>query len=137
MRKTELLKLHFLKRELLNEILYQNQQERRSESRSKLTNKHMRVLLLQIHGVPAAVRAVQAADPVRIPASVKPRLHHRCRLTKAMRTAPKKDRKLLMVLIWNWKGWLWNQSGVDFNDTLTDFLMQVKQNANVYRDNPL
>ena len=31
----------------------------------------------------------------------------------------KKDRKLLMVLIWNWKGWSWNQSGIDFNDTLT------------------
>ena len=38
------------------------------------------------------------------------------------------------VLIWNWKGWLSNQSGIDFNDTLTDFLMQVKHNADIYLD---
>ena len=100
-----------LKQELVNEILYQSQQERRPDSRSEL-KKHLRVQLVQIHGVPAAVRAVQAAVPVRIPAAVKPRLHHRCRLTKAMRTA-QTDRKLLMVLIWNWKGRLWNLSGID------------------------
>ena len=97
-----LLKLHHLKQELVNEILCQ--QERRSDSQSDLKNKHLRVQLVQIHGVPVAVRAVQAAVPVRIPAAVKPRLHHRCRLTKALRTVHK-DRKLLMVLIWNWKGW--------------------------------
>ena len=104
--------------ELVNEILYQSQQERRSDSRSELKNEHLRVQLVQVHGVPAAVRAVQAAVPVRIPAAVKPRLHHGCRLTKAMWTA-QKDRKLVMVLIWNWKDWLWNQSGIEFNDTLT------------------
>ena len=82
-----------------------------------LKNKHMMVLLVQIHGVPAAVRAVQAAVPVRIQAAVKPRLHHRCRLMEAIKTA-QKDRKFFMVLIPNWKGWLWNQSGIDFNDTL-------------------
>ena len=107
-----------LKQELVNEILYQTQQERMSDSRNELKNKHLRVQLVQIHGVPGAVRAVQAAVPVRIPTAVKPRLHHRCRLTKAVRTA-QKERKLLMVLIWNWKGWLWNQNGIDFNDTLT------------------
>ena len=37
----------------------------------------VRVQLVEIHGVPAAVRAVQAAVPVRIPAAVKPRPHHR------------------------------------------------------------
>ena len=100
--KTELLKLHLLKRELVNDILYQNLQER-SDSRSELTNKHLRVQLLQTQGMPAAVRAVQAAVPVRIPAAVKPRLHHRCRLTKAIRTT-QKDRKLLMVVIWSWEG---------------------------------
>ena len=31
----------------------------------------------------------------------------------------KKDRKLPMVLIWSWKGWSWNLSGIVFNDTLT------------------
>ena len=118
LRKTELLKLHLLKRELVNEILYQSQQERKSDSRSESKDKHRRVLLLQIHGVPAAVGAVQASVPVRIPAAVKPRLHHRCRLTKAIRTA-QKDRNVLMVLIWSWKGWSWNQSGVVFNGTLT------------------
>ena len=51
----------------MNEILYQSQQERRSDSRSELKNKRLRVLLLQIHRAPAAVRAVQAAVPVRIP----------------------------------------------------------------------
>ena len=46
-----------------------------------------------------------------------------------------KDRKLLMVLTCNWKGWSWSQSGIDFNDTLTViFLMLVKQNADVYLD---
>ena len=70
----------------------------------ELKNKHPRVPLLQIHGVSAAVRAVQAAVPTRIPQAVKPRLHHRFRLTKAIRTA-RKDRKLLMVLMWSWKGW--------------------------------
>ena len=55
-----------LKQELMNEILYQSQHERRSDSRGELKNKHQRVLMLQIHGVPAAVRAVQAAVPVRI-----------------------------------------------------------------------
>ena len=108
---------HLLTRKLVNEILYQNQQERRSDSRSELKNKHLRALLLQIHGV-AAVRAVQAAVPVRFPAAVRPRLHHRCRLTKAKGTA-QKDRKFFMVLVWNWKGWLWNQSGIVFNDTRT------------------
>ena len=87
LRKTELLKLHSLKRELVNEILHQNQQEGRSDARSQLKNKHLGVLLLQIHGVPAAVRAVRSAVPVLIPAAVQPRLPHRCRLTKAIRTA--------------------------------------------------
>ena len=100
----------------LNKLSAENRWE--SSGRSELKNKHLRVLFLQIHRVPAAVRAVQAAVPVRIPAAVKPRLHHRCRLTKAIRTA-QKDRKLLMVLIWSWKDWSWNQSGIVFNDTLT------------------
>ena len=85
------------------------------DSRSALKNKHLMVLSLQIHGVPAAVRA---AVPVLIPAAVQPRLPHRCRSTKAFNTA-QQDRKLLIVLTWNWKGWLGNQSGIDFNDTLT------------------
>ena len=42
LRKTELLKLHLLKQELVNEILYQSRQERRSDSRSELKNKHLR-----------------------------------------------------------------------------------------------
>ena len=58
---------------------------RRSDSRGVLKNKYMMVPLLHIHGVPAAVRAVQAAGPVWIPAAVKPQFHHQCRLTKAMR----------------------------------------------------
>ena len=36
----------------------------RSDSQGALKNKHVRVLLPQIHGVPAAVRAVQIAVPV-------------------------------------------------------------------------
>ena len=59
---------------------------------SALKNKHMMVLLIQIHRVPAAVRAVQAAGPVRIPAAVKPRLYHRCRLMKAIKTAQKRQK---------------------------------------------
>ena len=82
LRKTELSKLHHLKRELENEILCQNWQERRSDSRNELKSKHLRVLLLQIHDVPAV--------PVPIPAAVLPRLPHQCRLTKAIRTAQKK-----------------------------------------------
>ena len=73
------------------------------------------MLLLQIHGAPAAARA---AVPIPIPAAVQQRLPHRCRLTKAVRTA-QKDRKLPTVLIWTWKGWSWNLSGIVFNDTVT------------------
>ena len=39
LRKTELLKPHLLEQELVNEILYPSQQERRSDSRSELKNK--------------------------------------------------------------------------------------------------
>ena len=45
-----------------------------------------------------------------------------------------KDRKLLTVLMWNWKGLSLIQSGIDFNYSLTDFLMQVKKDADVYVD---
>ena len=41
-------------------------EERRSDWRSELKNKHLRVQLVQIHGVPAAVRAVKAVVSVRI-----------------------------------------------------------------------
>ena len=53
---------------------------------------------------------------------------------KEIKTA-RKDRKLLMVLIWSWKG-LVMESERDrlqrYSDS--DFLMQVKQNADVYLD---
>ena len=55
LRKTELSKLHHLKRELENEIMCQNWYERKSDSQNELKHKHLRVLLLQIHGAPAAV----------------------------------------------------------------------------------
>ena len=43
--------------------------------------------------------------------------------------------KVTMMLIWNWKAWSWSLSGIVFNGTLTAiFLMQVKQNADVYLD---
>ena len=71
LRKTELSKMHHLKRELESEILCQSRQERRSDSRNEWKNKHPRVQLVQIHSVPAAVRAVQAAVPVRIQAAVR------------------------------------------------------------------
>ena len=32
-----------------------------------------------------------------------------------------KRQKVTTVLIWNWKGWSWNLSGIVFNDTLTVF----------------
>ena len=88
------------------------------------------VLLLKIHGVPAAVPAVEEAVPVRIPAAVKHRLHHRCRSTNAISTA-QKDRKLLLVL--ELEG-LVKESERDrlqlYSDC--DFLMQIKQSAGVY-----
>ena len=45
-RKTELLKQHTLKQELVNEILYQSQQARRSDSRSESKIKHLRLQLV-------------------------------------------------------------------------------------------
>ena len=117
---TKLLKQHLLKRELVNEIrsqnqqrelvneiLSQSQQERRSDSRSELKNKHLRVLLLQIHGVPAAVRAVQAADSSSSQTAIAPSMHS------------SKRQKVVHGVIWSWKDWSWKQSGTVFNDILT------------------
>ena len=78
-----------LEQERVYELLYQNQQEGRSEQRSKLKNKHLRVLLVQIHGVPAAV---QAAVPVRIQAALKPRLYHRSRFDESNQDSPKRQK---------------------------------------------
>ena len=116
----------------MNEIQYQSQQERKSDSRSELKNKHLKVLLLQIHAVPAAVRAIQAAVQVRIQAAAKPRLHHRCRLTKAIRQKRQKvthgvDMELEGLVMESERDRLPRYSDCDF-------LMQVKQNADVYLD---
>ena len=91
LRKTKLSKLHHLRRELESETLCQNRQERKSDSRNELKHNHLRVLFLQIHGAPAAVRAAVPV-PVPIPTAVQPRLPHRCRLTKAIRTAQKRQK---------------------------------------------
>ena len=85
------------------------QYERKSDSRNDLKNIHLRVLLLHIHRAPAAVRA---AVPVPVPAAVRPRLSHRCRSMRVIRTA-QRDRKLCMRLTWNWRGWSWMESEFD------------------------
>ena len=89
-------------------------------------------LLLQIHGEPAAIRA---AVPVPLPADVQQRLPHRCRLTKAIRTAGSKRRKVTRDGDMELEGLVMDSE----RDRLQrycdcDFLKQVKHNADVYLD---
>ena len=58
---------------------------RRSDSRSELPSRHLRVPLVQ-------VRAVQEAVPVRIPAAGKPRLCHRYRLIVCNQDSSKRQK---------------------------------------------
>ena len=117
--KTELLKLHSLKPELVNEILCQNQQERSSwvYSSYKFTECQQQFEEFK----------------QQFPAAVKPRLHHRCRLTKAMRTAQKDkvshgaDMELEGLVMESEQDRLQRYSNCDF-------LMQVKQNSDTYFD---
>ena len=69
-------------------------------------------LSLQIHAA-----AVRAAVPVPIPEA--PTAIATSTQVGESNQDSSKDRKLPMVLIWNWKGWSRSRSGIVFNDTLT------------------
>ena len=131
LRKTELSKLYHLKRELENEILCQSRQERRSDSPNELQNKHLRVLLLQIHGVPAAVRASSSSfDSSSSPTATATSMQvdeSNQDSSKRQTVTHGADMELEGLVMESERDRLQRYSD-------SDFLVQVKQNADVYLD---
>ena len=131
---TELLKLHPLKQELVNEILYQSQPERRSDSQSELKNKHLRVQLVQIHGSASSSSSRSSSRSSSYPSSSQTAIAPSVQLDESNEDLSKRqkvthgaDMELEGLVMESERDRLQRYSDCDF-------LMHVKQNADAYHD---
>ena len=103
-----------LKQQMVNEILYQSQHERRSDSRSELKNKHLRVRLVKIH----RQQSNHDAPSIQVDESNEDR-------SKRQKVTHGADVELEGLGMESERDRLQRYSDCDF-------LMQVKQNVDVY-----